>query len=392
MLDLVSRHPPLHLRRLLTIAATALLVALAVMTIVPPLDMPMLILVVGATELSPMLAVAALLWLPLALLLLRGARRLQLGVGMALLLAGTLSLRPLARFTETARRAAEQLGGAPREFSLGDMLRGAPDAEGVTERVVPYTAADGSPLAMRLFRAPPSRALPGARPTVVVMYGGAWRGGDPTQGAAVSRALAARGYLVAAIDYRHAPRDRFPAQLADVRRSIALLRDSSASWGIDRSRIALLGRSAGGHLAELAAFTADTPAVRAVVAIYAPFDLEGAYREPPVPDPIGVRVVLRDFLGGTPAEQPRRYRDASPASFVRPGLPPVLLLYGARDHIVRATFNRRAADALRAAGGRVVQLEVPWAEHGFDLAPGGLGRQLAFDAIVRFLARELAAR
>ena len=76
---------------------------------------------------------------------------------------------------------------------------------------------------------------------------------------------------------------------------------------------------------------------------------------------------------------------------MRPGLPPVLLLYGARDHAVKPSFNRDAAVALRAAGVRVVQVEVPWAEHGFDRAPGGVGAQLGYDAIVRFLERHLAA-
>ena len=71
-------------------------------------------------------------------------------------------------------------------------------------------------------------------------------------------------------------------------------------------------------------------------------------------------------------------------------MPSVLLLYGARYHAVKPSFNRDAAAALRAAGGRVVQVEIPWAEHGFDLAPGGLGAQLGYWAVVRFLEREMA--
>ncbi len=364
-----------------------MLLLLSVMTVLPPLNMAMLVLAVGVTELSPLLTLAALLWLPVAVALLHRARPLQAAAGVALLLAAMLSLRPLARFAETAQGAAAQLGGAPRAFSLRDMLRGAPTGSGVTERVVRYTAVDGSPLALRLYR-----KAAGARPTVVVLYGGAWRAGNPTQGARVSRALAALGYTVAAIDYRHAPAHRFPAQRDDVRRSLALLHDSASAWGIDTGRIALVGRSAGGHLAELAAFGPGASRVRAVVALYAPFDLVRGYEEPPAPDPLDVRAVLRDFLGGTPTEHEAAYRAASPATFVRPGVPPVLLLYGARDHAVLPSFNWQAAEALRAAGVPVVQIEVPWAEHGFDLAPGGLGAQLGYDAIVRFLDRELAAR
>ena len=375
-------------RRIIAITGTGVIAALAALTVVPPFGMSMLVLVVGATELSPLVALAALVGLPLALLLLRGDRRWQALAGVALLLAAALSLRPLAQFAATAERAGAQLDGASPTFSLGAMLRGEPHADGIAERAIRYTASDGSPLTMRLFRA----AAAGPRPTVVVIYGGAWRSGNPSQGARVSRALAARGFTVAAIDYRHAPRFQFPAPLDDVRRSLALLRDSSAAWGVDTTRLALLGRSAGGHLAELAAFTQGGAAVRAVVAIYAPFDLVQGYVDLPSPDPLDVRAVLRDFLGGTPAQQPGRYREASPSGHVRAGLPPVLLLYGARDHAVKPSFNRDAAVALRAAGVRVVQVEVPWAEHGFDLAPGGAGAQLGYAAIVQFLERHLAAR
>ena len=343
--------------------------------------MPLLVARVVTTELSPLLALLALLWLPVSLAALRGNRRLQALTGAVLLAAAALSLRPLAQYSGTATRAFAQVGGPREALSPAAMLRGEPDADGIREREIAYRAADGSPLAMRLFSAP----VPGPRPTVVAIYGGAWRSGEPSQGAGLNRELASRGFTVVAIDYRHAPRFQHPAQLNDVRGSLALLRDSSASWGIDTARIALLGRSAGGHLAELTAFTADRGAVRAVIAIYAPFDLVQGYVDLPHPDPVDARAVLRGFLGGAPAAEPVRYRDASPSARVRPGLPPVLLLYGGADHLVKPSFNRDAAAAFRAAGGRVVQVELPWAEHGFDMVPGGLGAQLATQVIVRFL-------
>ena len=129
--------------------------------------------------------------------------------------------------------------------------------------------------------------------------------------------------------------------------------------------------------------------MRAVIALYAPHDLIRGYRDLPSPDPIGVRDVLTGFLGGTPDQQTARYRDASPSTYVRPGLPPTLLIFGGRDNIVKPEFNRGAAAALRRSGVRVVSVELPWAEHGFDLAPAGLGAQLAFQVIVQFLDREL---
>ena len=129
--------------------------------------------------------------------------------------------------------------------------------------------------------------------------------------------------------------------------------------------------------------------IRGVVSFYAPFDLARGYADPPSPDPIGVRAVLRDFLGGAPDQVPDRYRDASPKTWVRPGLPPALLVYAGHDHLVKPAFGRAAAAALRRARVPVAYVEVPWAEHGFDLADGGPEGTAALGVVLRFLRRVL---
>jgi acetyl esterase/lipase len=386
----MPEHEPHQRRRIpslvVAIGGAILLVPAIAIGFAAPRSMSMLAPILASAELSPVLALLALVWLLLLQRLLAGRRRLRLGVSIALAAASAAALIPLARFAPVASRASAQLGAVPPRFSLTMALTGLPSAPDVRERVVRYAAGDGTPLSMRLFA---RDGRTGRHGTVVVLYGGAWRGGEPTQGANVSRALAQRGYTVVAIDYRHAPRFVFPAQLDDVRRSLALIRDSASAWRVDTTRIALLGRSAGGHLATLSAFSAGGPPVRAVIALYAPWDLVEGYHDLPRPDPIGVRTVIGNFVGGTPDQQPARYREASPASHVRSGLPATMLLFGSRDHLVKPEFNRAAASALRDAGVPVVELELPWAEHGFDLVPGGLGAQLAFAAIGSFLEREI---
>ena len=369
----------------LVVAAVLALLSAAVM--VPPESMALFPLVIGASEMSPFLVLLDLLWCLAAFRLLRGRPNLRSATIVILVLSGIIAVRPLTRFTRAAADASRQLGtGAlPPRFSLLDAVRGLPVHGDVTERAIHYTAADSSPLVMRTF-AQPAHAV---QPAVVVIYGGAWRGGDASQCANVSRSLASLGYVVIAIDYRHAPRNRFPAELDDIRRSLAVIRDSATAWRIDTRRIALLGRSSGGHLAELASYSPGDIPPRAVVAIYAPYDLVQGYTDLPSPDPIGVRQVLTDFIGGSPREFPVRYHSASPASFVHPGLPPTLILFGGRDHVVKPEFNRRATSDLRAAHVPVVSVELPWAEHGFDMAPAGLGAQLAFFTISEFLDREL---
>jgi acetyl esterase/lipase len=374
---------------IIALGGTVTLVVLSAASIVPPASMSMLPLSLATSELSPVLAFVILIWIVLARRQLAERTGQRTVATVVLLAAAFVTLRPATQFVTVVHDTAAQMKS---EFAaplrIRRVLRGLPSAGDVQERTVRYAAADGTPLEMRLFFNP--HGFSGKRPVVVVLYGGAWRGGAPTQSESVSRALAQKSYFVAAIDYRHAPRFRYPSQLDDVRRSLALLRDSAASWNADTSRIALLGRSAGGHLAELSAYSPGDHPVRAVIAIYAPWNLADGYRDPPVPDPIGTRGVIGNFLGGTPDAIPQRYHDASPSSYVRAGLPATLLIYGARDNIVKPEFNRTAAAALRGAGNHVVQVELPWAEHGFDFVPGGLGSRVAYGTIVAFLDRELS--
>jgi acetyl esterase/lipase len=375
---------------LLVAAGTLALVVLATLSVLPAWAMYALPMVLAASELSPAIALLALIWLALSwwLLARRGAWRAITVV--VLLGVASLCLRPLFQARQVASDVRERLPADTHASATAapEPLSGVPSAPDVRERSFFYAAANGSPLTMRVFLRAGGR---GARPIVVAIYGGGWRAGDPGQGATLNRALAQHGYVVAAIDYRHVPEHVFPAQLDDVRRSLAVIRDSAASWGGDTTRIALLGRSAGGHLAELAAFSPGDRPVQAVVAFYAPWNLAEGYRDPPVPDPIDVRARIADFLEGAPDARPSRYHEASPASYVRPGLPPVLLLYGAHDHLVKPEFSREAASALWAASDRAIAIELPWSEHGFDLVPGGLGARIAHAAIVRFLDHELAA-
>lgn len=386
------RTPP-HPNRLrwlgaaIALAGAAVLVLLSVMTLAPPYSMALFPFVVGAAEMSPLLVLASLVWCLVVNRALRPWPALRWGSIASLVAGGVVAVLPLTQFTQVAAAASAQLGtdGNPPRFSLVTAVRGLPTFSDVIRRTVAYSAPDGTPLTLQLYR---SRAKD-VQPVVVVIYGGAWRGGDATQCENVSRALAGRGYTVAAIDYRHAPAHQYPAQLVDVRHSIALVRDSAAAWGIDASRMALLGRSAGGHLATLSAFAEGDLPVQAVISIYSPYDLVEGYRDLPSPDPIDVREVLRGFIGGTPEERMERYREASPSSHVRRGLPPTLLIFGGKDHIIKPEFNRRAASELRAVNVPVVSVEIPWAEHGFDMAPAGLGAQLAFDVISAFLDREL---
>ena len=231
-------------------------------------------------------------------------------------------------------------------------------------------------------------AAAGRAPAIFAIYGGAWRNGTPRRDSTFNRALAHQGYAVFALDYRHAPEYRFPAALDDVRSEIELIRKNAGRYNIDPERTAVLGHSSGGELAALTAFDQGSP-IDALISYSGAVDLTMGWKYPPVPDPIGVRDVIQDYIGDTPARAPDRYRAASPLDQVRRGLPPALLIYGARDHVVDIRYAWKFRDALRAAGTRVTFLQLPWTEHAFEYVPFGLHAPIAYRATLNFLAATL---
>jgi acetyl esterase/lipase len=270
----------------------------------------------------------------------------------------------------------------PYPFSLPDALLGIPVAEGQETKGIVFAEPDGIPLKLNVYRS----SQPGKQPTLIIIHGGAWRSGDANNDEPFSRYMAAQGYTVITITYRQTPQYRFPVQLEDVRSALAFIQQSADRLDVDQNRVALMGRSAGAHLAMLTAYQPSSLPIRAVVNYYGPVDLTAGYADPPQPDPIDTRAVLRDFLGGTPDQLPDLYRQASPITYATKPVPPTLLMYARRDHLVQAKFGRSLDQQLRSVNSQVVYLEIPWAEHAFDAIFQGVSNQLASYHTDRFLA------
>ncbi len=249
------------------------------------------------------------------------------------------------------------------------------------EHNLPVRLRDGGALALDLYRP----RLPGRLPLIVTIYGGAWIFGSRADDAPLAERYAARGYAVAVIDYRHAPAHPFPTQIDDVDDALATIAAHAAAWNIDPDRVALFGRSAGAQLALLAGERAQPLHVRAIVAYYAPTDLIGGWNEPPQPDPAGTKRILIAYLGGPPdAGRIARYRAASPLDVAHVGMPPVFLIIGDRDELVRPALQRAFAARLDALHVPNIAVELPWSNHAFDMLDG-LGASIAHDATLRFL-------
>jgi acetyl esterase/lipase len=386
-------------RGIFTLIASLVLFTVALWIVVPAPVAALLPLAVGAPEVSAWIVVVAVL---LGAASLFGAhnrrlRRLALGLACA---SGALGIVPLVRAAaaiprlETAMRDAlgrDALATIAPEarasmrlapIVLGDLFRGIQADDPRPSSSVVLGAADGTALRMDVY----SAAGPGPHPAIVQIYGGAWQRGQPRDHAAFAAYFAARNYVVFAIDYRHVPRWRWPAQIDDVRTALTWIHRRGSEYGADVSRIALVGRSSGAHLALLAAYAPGSPPIAAVVSLYGPTDLTRGFREPPHPDPLDVRAILEAFVGGTPDEQPEAYKAASPITYATHPQPPTLLIYGARDHVVSPRFGAALHDRLRVTGTTSVLLELPWAEHAFDAVPFGPGAQLALYHTERFLA------
>jgi acetyl esterase/lipase len=387
------------LRAWLALALAATSLAIAVWSVLPPANYLLLVLAVAAPEISPWLALAALIAAALALGRLRDHMPARIALACAL---STIALvarpwlqfpRVAAEFEQTMQRALgdDYLRGLPPDvrrglrpavLSWGELWLGLPAGHVRTTRSVTFAAPGGEALTLDVYR--PPRA--GRYPIVVQIYGGAWQRGAPGDNAAFARYLAGHGYVVFAVDYRHAPCWTWPAQIEDIRAALVWIGAHAAEYDADSARLALLGRSSGAQLALVAAYTPAPLPVRAVVSYYGPVDLVTGYREPPHPDPLGVRAVEEALLGGTPDTQPQRYAQASPLGYADARQPPTLLVYAGRDHIVESRFGAALDARLRASGTTSVLLVVPWAEHAFDAVPGGPSAQLALYHTERFLA------
>jgi acetyl esterase/lipase len=408
----------------LTLILSGILLFLSICIIVPAATDEMLPLSVGTPEVSSWLILLAFLSFIVSFPELRQNDLYQVSA-VTNIATVALALIPFVRLPDTIRRAEEEMHAgfgtgskairatrgttfdrsSPLHF--GDLLRGIPlDSVRITTGIE-FARPGKVPLSLNVYRplggaAGPdtdhdtssvahSDASSSTHPIVVQIYGGAWQRGAPANNEKFSRWLAARGYTVFAIDYRHAPDWRWPAQLEDVLTALTWIRDNARKYEGDTSHVFLLGRSAGAQLAQLAAFLPGPLRIQGVVNLYGPVDLLESYRNPPTPDPLDVREVEESFIGGSPNDDLRAYRDASPITYAGRKQPPSLLIYGARDNIVELRYGQRLRDKLRQSGSSVALITIPWADHSFDAVFNGPSSQLSLYYIERFLAKALAA-
>jgi len=193
-------------------------------------------------------------------------------------------------------------------------------------------------------------------PAVILIHGGGWRSGDRKIYRYYCIKLAEKGYVTATMSYRLSKEAPYPAAVQDAKCAVRWLRANARKYHVDPDKIAMLGGSAGGHLAMMVGYSSGvkslegdggnagaSSAVQAVIDFYGPVDLTA--------DEAKKAGVVKDFMGGKEyAEAEAQYREASPITHLTKKAPPTLILHGTIDDTVPITQADLLAKRLKELG------------------------------------------
>lgn len=251
--------------------------------------------------------------------------------------------------------------------------------------------------------------------------------------------LAAQGHVIMDVAYRLAPETDMMGMLNDVKRAIVWIKENAETYKINPNQIVVGGGSAGGHLALMAAYTANNPqftpkelegkdiSVCSVISLYGPTDLNAMYyhtnqhlttrcipgqplKEAPTQMPkwlikrMGKEYYRLKFdkgfvnagafaplMGGHPDENPEAYALYSPVTHIHSGCPPTLLIHGEHDLLAPAKTTRFLYTRLVEEKVPAVMHIFPQTDHAFDLILPKINPSAhnAFYDVERFLALQV---
>jgi len=201
----------------------------------------------------------------------------------------------------------------------------------------------------------------GKLPLVILIHGGGWLSNDKYADIGYMKKtvseIISNGFALASIDYRFSTQAVFPAQIQDCNRAVSFLYDNADKYGFDKNRFAVMGFSAGGHLASLvglsknnnvkAFFMSGTNTsfnFKAVVDFYGPSEL---ILFPGSNDEKSPESLL---IGVPPLARPDLAKTASPVTYVDKGDPPFLIIHGEKDELVSPKHSQLLSSWLKVVG------------------------------------------
>ncbi len=238
------------------------------------------------------------------------------------------------------------------------------------QRRIPYGA---DPFQFGDLRLPVS-APP--HPLVVVIHGGFWRARyDLEHIGFLCQALTDAGYVTWSLEYRRLgnPGGGWPGTFLDVAAGVKYVGRLAERFPLDLERVAVVGHSAGGHLALWVAGAGRVPP-DSPIHVAAPFPVRGAVSLAGVADlrrafDLGLsQNVVCDFLGGSPQQYPDRYAAASPIELLPLGVRQALV-HGERDENVPFVLSQGYYDQAVALGDPVRLLPLPDTAHFEPIDP-----------------------
>ncbi|MDE6903932.1 MAG: alpha/beta hydrolase [Lachnospiraceae bacterium] len=208
-------------------------------------------------------------------------------------------------------------------------------------------------------------------PCILWICGGAWRTMDRSAHLAYLSGLAMEGFVVASAEYRTTNEVCYPMPLQDVKAGIRYLKAHAGRYHIDKSRVGVMGESAGGHLAAMAAlcnapaydvgaFLEDTSTVQAAVTWYPPADVTKI--EYPTEEMAAVSMESL-LLGKNTMTYREEAEKMCPVYYVTREAPPFLIIHGDKDHTVPFSQGEALYEKLEQEGCDVTLLEIKDADH-----------------------------
>lgn len=236
----------------------------------------------------------------------------------------------------------------------------------------------------------------GKIPLVIFIHGGGWLSNDKYADMGYMKKTVAEiissGFALASIDYRFSTEAVFPAQIQDCNRAISFLYDNAEKYGIDKKRFALMGFSAGGHLASLAGLsknnnieaffmpgTSKSFTFNAVVDFYGPSEL---ILFPGADDEKSPEALL---IGAAPLKRPDLAKVASPVTYVDKTDPPFLIIHGEKDELVSPKQSRLLSAWLNVEGVPNELIIVEDAPHFGEMFDSDEVRNRVIPFLVKFL-------
>jgi len=238
---------------------------------------------------------------------------------------------PRGYLNETFLKAAYALGFIDLMETKPEVPESIEVKEGIT-----YKTIDTLDMKLDVYR---HKDTPSNAPTLIFIHGGSWRGGKRSDYLPYLLVYANKGYVTITVSYRLTRVARFPAAVEDVTCAVRWVKAHADDYGVDPERIALIGGSAGGHLAMMAGYTQDNPDfvvgcsdtinsdIKAIVNLYGPTDLTTPYARQ--------RNEVTSFLGvSSYSDDPDLFLRASPKHYISPDDPPTLIFHGTIDSLV----------------------------------------------------------